>query len=62
MSDSTYEAYIFCNNCHEHKKIEIPKGSTIGQTACPNCANLSLQIDPNGALFDRPPRRPDYYV
>ena len=60
MSDSKYEVYIFCNNCLIHKKIEIPKGSMIGQTVCPNCGNLTLKIDPNGKLFDKPHNPPNY--
>ncbi len=54
MNDSTYEAYIFCQNCHCHKKINVPKGSLINQTGCPNCGNMTLKIDPNGELFDKP--------
>ena len=60
MENSTYEAYIFCANCSLHKKIDIPKGSTINQTKCPNCGNMTLRLDPNGELFDRPPKRIDY--
>lgn len=54
MNETTYEAYIFCQNCHIHKKIIFPKGSMIEHSECPNCGNLTLQIDPNGHLFDRP--------
>lgn len=49
---TTYEAYIFCNNCHHHAKIEINRGALIDETSCPNCGNLALQVDPNGAVFD----------
>ena len=50
---TTYEAYIFCNNCHHHGKIEINKGALIEETSCPNCVNLTLEVDPNGAIFDK---------
>jgi len=60
MTDSTYKAYTFCNNCAEHKKIEITKGSEINQTECPNCGNMTLHLDPNGKLFDRPPKPTNY--
>ena len=59
-SNSSYEVYVFCTNCLSHKKIEIPKGSTISQTLCPECDNLTLKIDPNGEIFDRPPKRNNY--
>jgi len=52
--DSSYEAYIVCSNCLVHKKIEIPKGSIISQTPCPKCGNLTLEVDPNGEISDRP--------
>ncbi|GEM_PF-2893641 len=48
----TYEAYIFCDNCHYHGKIEINKGTIINETPCPNCGNLIISVDPNGAIFD----------
>lgn len=60
MDDNKYEAYVFCNNCVAHKKIEIPKGSLINQTACPKCGNLTLKIDPNGEIFERPSKKPNY--
>lgn len=60
MENSTYEAYTFCENCHSHKKTEIPKGSTINETSCPVCGNLTLKIDPNGEIFSRPKRPPNY--
>ena len=60
MNDTNYEVYIFCSNCLVHKKIEVPKGSLINQTVCPNCGNLTLEIDPNGEIFSRPPSRPNY--
>ncbi len=50
---TNYEAYIFCNNCHHHDKISINKGIIINEVKCPNCDNLTLEIDPNGAIFDR---------
>jgi len=59
---TTYEVYIFCGNCHYHGKIEINKGSPIEQSPCPNCGNLTLRIDPNGATFDPANKRePDNY-
>ena len=55
--EDTYEAYIFCNNCYKHDKIKINKGSPINQVSCPNCGNLSIEIDPNGESFDKAKKR-----
>ena len=60
LSKSSYGAYIFCTNCHIHKKIEINKGLKIEDINCPNCANKTLKIDPNGEIFNRPHQREDY--
>ncbi len=57
---SSYEAYIFCTNCHVHKKIEINKGLQISDVECPNCANNTLKIDPNGKIFNRPKPRNNF--
>ena len=51
---TTYKAYIFCSNCHFKKEIDIPKGALISHVSCPNCGNLTLEIDPNGEIFNRP--------
>lgn len=54
MNETTYEVYILCQNCLIHKKITLPKGSMIEQCECSNCGNLTLKVDPNGHIFDRP--------
>jgi NMD protein affecting ribosome stability and mRNA decay len=60
MNDSTYEAYVLCKNCLFHKKIQIPKGSLINQVLCQNCGNMTIEIDMNGELFDKPQKK-QYY-
>ena len=57
---TTYKAYIFCTNCHFRKEIEIPKGALINEISCPNCGNLTIKIDPNGKIFNRPPKTINY--
>jgi len=57
---SIYEAYIFCTNCYVNKKIEIIKGLKISDVNCPNCANTTLEIDPNGEIFNRPKSNENY--
>ena len=51
---TTYKAYIFCNNCYFKKEIDIPKGVLTSSVSCPNCGNLTLEVDPNGKIFNRP--------
>lgn len=60
MKEDTYEVYVFCENCYFKGKISIAKGFTVEQTKCPNCANNTLRTDPNGELFDRPPKTVSY--
>ena len=59
-NNTTYKTYIFCSNCRFRKEIEIPKGSLIGDISCLNCGNLTLEVDPNGEIFNRP-RKPISY-
>lgn len=59
-NQTTYKAYVFCANCGFRKQIDIPRGSLINDVSCPNCGNSTLEIDPNGEIFNRPKHQEDY--
>jgi len=61
QDESSFQAYVFCENCYCHKKILINKGLKINDAVCPNCGNKTLKIDPNGEIMDRP-HRPTSYI
>ncbi len=64
MSDqqsTTYKIYVLCGNCSFRKEIEIPKGTLISETPCPECGNLTLDKDHNAHIFHRPSRPPTSY-
>ena len=53
QNESSYEVYVFCDNCHCHENISILKGKIISDIDCPNCGNKTLEIDPNGEIINR---------
>ena len=59
-NNTTYKAYVFCTNCNFRKELDIPKGSLVSDVSCPNCGNLTIKIDPNGEIFNRPHRQENY--
>lgn len=40
----TYQAKVYCTNCHKIIDHNIPKGTYVLQESCPNCGCRELKV------------------